>query len=307
MSLKEVKGKIRAVKKIHQVTKAMEAVSAVKMRRSQESAIEARPFAIHGISMLRRLIDRGAAAQHPLVQHRSEEKVVLAIVITSDRGLAGSLNSYVLRVLDRYIARHAWTKEQVKILAIGKKGYEYYARRGHTVIDCIERWGEGVALGDPDELARKVITAYAQGVYDRVVVAYSNFESTFLQEPVVRRLLPISFAALEEVIDGIVPTRGRYSELRDRVKLQRTEGYVFEPSMQQVLDELFPYLIGVVLYHAVLEANASEHSARMVAMKSASDRARDLTRDLTLSFNKARQTAITAEVSEITSGIEAMR
>jgi len=307
MSLKEVKSKIRAVKKTHQVTKAMEAVSAVKMRRSQASALETRPFALHAIGLMRRLIHRGVTADHDLVQERETVDKVLLIVITSDRGLAGSLNSYVLRTAHRLIDEHGWSKEQLAILAIGKKGYEHFEKRGYQVVEHLERWGEGVAMGDPDKLARNLIDEYTKRTYDRVLLVYSNFNSTFSQEPVVRRLLPITFNALEEVIDGIVPERGKFSELKDVAMADTQNKYIFEPSPRAVLDELLPYLLGIVLYHSVLEANASEHSARMVAMKSASDRARDLTKELTLVYNKERQTAITAEVSEITSGIEAMR
>lgn len=307
MSLKEVKAKIVAVKKIAQVTKAMEAVSAVKMRRSQSVAIEARPFALHAAGLLKRIAARGTHADHPLIRHRAEEKTVLLIVITSDRGLAGALNSYVLRTVHRLIAERKWSKEQIRIIAIGKKGYEHFSRRGFSVGERIEKWGEGVAMGDPERLARAVIKDYHHGVYDRVMLIYSNFHSTFFQEPVVRRILPISYEAIDEVIDGIVPERGKYSELKKAALAPSVNEYLYEPSPDTVLFELFPYLIASVLYHAVLEANASEHSARMVAMKSASDRARDITKDLTLSYNKARQSAITAEIGEITSGIEAMR
>lgn len=307
MSLKDVKGKIRAISKIHQVTKAMEAVSAVKMRRSQAVAIEMRPFALHAGNLLRRLVSRGVTKGHKLIRTHETEKNVLIIVITSDRGLAGSLNNYVLKCAHDYIRTKSWTKEQVKILAIGKKGYEYFEKRGYTIVDRLERWGEGVTMGDPSSLADRLIAEYTEYVYDRIMLIYSNFESTFSQEPVIRRLLPISFAAVRELIDGIVPEKGKYSELRKENGSESVHEYVFEPDEATVLNELLPYLVGVMLYHAVLQSNASEHSARMVAMKSASDRARDLTKELTLLFNKERQTSITAEVSEITSGIEAMR
>jgi F-type H+-transporting ATPase subunit gamma len=307
MSLKDVKVKIRAISKIHQVTKAMEAVSAVKMRRSQAVAIEMRPFALHAIGLLRRLVQMGATKNHALVKAHATEKTILMVVITSDRGLAGALNNYVLKAAHDHIQKKGWTTEQVKILAIGKKGFEYFSKRGFEIVDRLERWGEGVSMGDPSNLAQTLITKYKNHTYDRVMLVYSNFESTFSQSPVIRRLLPISFAAVEEIIAGIVPARGKYSELRENTNGNAKGEYIFEPNARTVLNELFPYLIGVLLYHAVLQANASEHSARMVAMKSASDRARDLTKELTLKFNKERQTSITAEVSEITSGIEAMR
>jgi F-type H+-transporting ATPase subunit gamma len=307
MSLKEVKGKIRAVKKIHQVTKAMEAVSAVKMRRSQATAIEARPFALHAIGLLRRLVRKGEVKEHVLVSPREKVQTALIVVITSDRGLAGSLNGYVLKMVHKLIAKEGWTREQVAILAIGKKGYEHFEKRGFRIVDHLDHWGENVAIGNPDELARTIIADYAAYTYDKVMVVYSNFESTFIQQPVAHQLLPVSFETLEEVIEGIVPERGKYSELRDAARKEVVNEYIFEPGPKAVFDALLPYLIGVVLYHAVLEANASEHSARMVAMKSASDRSRDIAQELTLAYNKARQSSITAEVSEITSGIEAMR
>jgi len=309
MSLKDVKIKIRAISKIHQVTKAMEAVSAVKMRRSQAVAIEMRPFALHAVGLLRRLTQIGTTKNHPLVKAHAEKRNELMIVITSDRGLAGSLNNYVLKAAHDHLVKKGWDnkKDHVSIITIGKKGHEYFEKRGYTVIQHLEKWGEGVPMGDPSALAEMLIKDYSKEQYDRVMLVYGNFESTFSQKPVVRRLLPISFAAVDELIEGIVPARGKYSELRNDTKNDADGGYLFEPNARAVLNELLPYLIGVLLYHAVLQANASEHSARMVAMKSASDRARDLTKELTLVFNKERQTSITAEVSEITSGIEAMR
>ena len=307
MSLKEVKSKIRSIKKIHQVTKAMEAVSAVKMRRSQASAIEARPYALHAMGILRRLVERGSAQTHPLVAQREEQKKVLIVVVTSDRGLAGTLNSYVLKKVHSQMKKKGWSKEDVAILAIGKKGFEHFTHRGFAIVDHLERWGEGVALGDPNKLARRLIQKYLDGEFDRIVLAYSNFVSTFSQEPVVRRVLPVSYGALEDVIEGIVPKRGKHSELTEMVLGNNGHEYEYEPDATEVMNELLPELIGVMLHHAVLEGNASEHSARMVAMKSASDRARDLSKELTLKFNKERQTSITAEVSEITSGIEAMK
>lgn len=308
MSLKDVKVKIRAISKIHQVTKAMEAVSAVKMRRSQSAAIEMRPFALYAAGLLRRLVSRGTAKDHPLVKKHENENNVLLIVITSDRGLAGALNTYVLKSAVRHIKEKGWSQDMVQILAIGKKGAEFFEKRGYTIVDRLERWGEGVSIGDPSSLAERLIDEYTDHTYDKVMLVYSNFISTFNQEPVVRRLLPISFAAVDEVVEGIVPEKGKYSELREDANGNDViSEYIFEPDGQTVLNQLLPYLVGALLYHAVLEANASEHSARMVAMKSSSDRARDLTRELTLQFNKERQTSITAEVSEITSGIEAMR
>ncbi len=306
MSLKDVKTKIEAISKIHQVTKAMEAVSAVKMRRSQELAIEMRPFALYASELLSRLVKRGATKDHELIRPHEKMENILYIVITSDRGLGGSLNTNIIKTVHKQIEKKGWTKDQVQILAIGKKGYDHFSKRGFKIVQHIERWGEGVAMGDPSGLSDMLIKDYINGIYDKIIVIYANFESTVSQQPVVRRLLPISFAAVEELVDGIVPERGKYSDLREKGIDDDVNEYLMEPNKFEVLDELLPYLIGVFLYHAVLQANASEHSARMVAMKGASDKASDLTKELTLLYNKERQTSITAEVSEITSGIEAM-
>ncbi len=306
MSPKEVKNKIKSVKKIRQVTRAMEAVSAVKMRRSQETAIEARPFALHGLSVLRRIATSMDVTEHPLIKPRTEIKNLGLVVITSDKGLAGALNSYIFREAHERIQASGLSTEQVHLITIGKKAYEHFHRRGFHIIEHIEGWGEGVAIGDPTDLSRIAMDAFLSGVVDKWDIIYTNFYSTFRQEAVTRSLLPVSFTGLADTIEGIIPERGKYAELR-LIQTEAPHEYLFEPGPKEVLDELLPYLIAVELYHAVLESNASEHSARMVAMKSASDRARDVVKELTLAYNKERQSSITAEVSEITSGIEAMK
>jgi F-type H+-transporting ATPase subunit gamma len=307
MALKDIKNKIRAVHKIRQVTKAMEAVSAVKMRRAQASALEGRPYAVHALNVLRRISASVNVAEHPLIHMRGETGKTGIVVITSDRGLAGALNSNILRAANKLIKEHGWSKENVSILAIGKRGAEHFEKRGYELIDRIERWGEGIALGNPSTLARQIIERYNSHEYRAFYIVYNNFLSTFSQEPVVRTLLPISVGGLQKVIENIVPVKGKFSELREEGQEDLPREYLFEPSPEAVLDELVPELLAIELYHAVLESNASEHSARMVAMKSASDRARDVAKELNLTYNKQRQSAITAEVSEITSGIEAMK
>lgn len=307
MSLKEVKLKIRSVKKIRQVTRAMEAVSAVKMRRSQETAIEARPFALHGLSVLRRVAKSAGASTHVLVKPHAEIKKVGLVIVSSDKGLAGAINGYIFRETHKLIKEHGWSHDMISCVTVGKKAYEHFHRRGFHIARHIEHWSEGVMFGDPIDLSRTIIDKFLTGGVDEWYLIYTNFHSTFKQEPVVRSLVPVSFEGLANLIEGIVPERGKYSELRFTNNAEPPYEYLFEPGPKAVLDELLPYLIAVELYHAILQSNASEHSSRMVAMKSASDRARDLVKDLTLDYNKERQSSITAEVSEITSGIEAMR
>ena len=303
-SLKVIKGKIRSVSKITQVTKAMEAVSAVKMRKSQKRAIDARPYAQSALSILKRLSQVEELSQHPLVRPRVEIKKSAVLLITSDRGLAGALNANIVRKMHALIQEKNLSPENTVLFCVGKKGAEHFARRGWHVEKRFERWSESDFSSEyTKNLAEDLIIRYRTENFDKLYVVYTNFLSSFIQEPVIREVLPISFDAVTAIIEGITPTQGMFSDERTQ---ETTSRYIFEPSAGEVLDMLVPFLLSIELYHAVLESNASEHSARMVAMKSASDRASDMQKSLTLSYNKQRQSAITAEISEIISGIEAM-
>jgi F-type H+-transporting ATPase subunit gamma len=306
MSRKSLATKIRSVRKVGQVTKAMETVSAVKMRRSQQTALSARPYALHALGLLHRLVAQGSVREHALLRAKNPEGKVLVVVVSSDRGLAGAYNASVMRRAEQFLRSRGLSRDRVVVCAIGKRGHEHFSHRGYTMLPLIARWGEGIAFDDPASLAEHYIRDFTEGVYAEVVVVYNNFESVFVQTPVVRTLLPLSFATVEEVVKGIVPTRGKFGDLAF-LPTETVSEYLYEPDAETVLDALLPYLVGVLLYHAVLEANASEHSARMMAMRTASDRARDTGHRLVRLFNKARQGAITAEISEIVGGMEAMK
>ncbi len=309
MSLKAVKNKIRSIGKIRQVTKAMEAVSAVKMRKSQELALSSRPFAMSALSMLSRLSDTAEAKEHALIKSRPVVRKTAVLLITSDRGFSGALNANALKCIYRLFKDASLTKENTLLFFIGKKGATHFAARGWNIERSLDGWGEGVVEGDVRALAEDFIIRYKNENFDELLVVYTNFVSSFAQEPVVRKVLPISPLAVSELVRGIAPATGKYS---DAAKVNNAaEGgavgvYTFEPSPSEVLDTLIPYLLSIELYHALLESNASEHSSRMIAMKNASDRAGDMRKDLTREYNKERQGSITAEISEITSGIEAM-
>lgn len=302
MSLKSIKGKIRSVKKIRQVTRAMEAVSAVKMRKSQQRALAARPYAEAALSILSRIASSREAHEHPLLVPRPVQKNLL-LVITADRGLAGSLNSAVVREASKLMAREKLTPTNTEAMAIGRKAREFFERNNYRVQSYHERWGEGVGMESPNDVVASIVEGFMLGAFDRVYLVYTNFRSTFTQEPTIKTFLPVSIEDLQTMVAGIVPEKGKYALPKTT---SATADYLFEPSIRAVMDVLVPQLLSIELYHAVLESNASEHSARMVAMKTASDRARDLTKELTLQFNKARQSAITNEISELVGGIEAM-
>jgi F-type H+-transporting ATPase subunit gamma len=300
MALKDIKTKIKATERMNKVTRAMEAVSAVKMRKTQAAALSGRAYARAALSVLTRLAGTNHVKEHPLGQEREGDKLAL-VVITSDKGLAGALNSGVLkRAVETLEGRRV---EDVTIYAYGKKGYEYFSRRGYAVARSIENKADEIPLAVMEELVGELTDEFLAGRYDKVSAVYSNFKSTFEQVPTMRRLLPLSLGALNDIVEGIIPVKGKWA---DEEEIVAPSSYETEPSDGSVLGILIPKLVAVALYHMLLESKASEHSARMVAMKNASDKSKDVVRDLTRVFNKVRQAAITREVSEIVSGREAL-
>lgn len=302
MSLRDVKAKIRSVDRTRKVTKAMEAVSAVKMRKAQARALTGRPYARAALSILLRLAPSLRGAAHPLTKARNIQNAAF-VVVTSDKGLCGVLNSAVLKEADRSIQSLKLPRESVVIYAFGKKAGEYFERRGYRVAARFENISDDVSLADLDAVTQELTLAFSSGVVDTVQVSYTNFKSTFEQEAVSHQLLPLSLEQFAEVVRGIPPEKGALAE---KVSADGPTFYTVEPSPEEVLASLIPRLASVFLYHMLLEGKASEHSARMVAMKNASDKSRDVSKSLTRVYNKTRQALITREVSEIVGGIEAM-
>jgi len=300
MALKQIKNKIVATKKTGQVTKAMESVSAVKMRKSQERAFLGRPYVHAAMKILSRIANANHGLQHPLITPREGEGT-LAVIVTSDKGLAGSVNSAVLKQAEKLFKN----EKTVDVLAIGRKAVEFAHREKKTTLATYTNISDGVTIEDLYSMADRVIEAFKTGEYTKVVVIYQNFVSTFEQTPVVRQVLPVVAEEITDVMRGIKPRTGRFSE--DALEHVGFIPYKIEPSAEEVLNTLIPQLVQVVLYHALLESKASEHSARMVAMKNATDKSKEVIKALTIKFNKQRQAKITAEISEITAGVEAMK
>lgn len=298
--LKQIKSKIRSVEKTQTVTHAMEAVSAAKMRKAQGAALAGRSYARAAVAILSRVSGSAALKDHALTRV-GEVTRALYIVITSDKGLAGGLNSAVLRRVQSDVSDMGLTPAQVSVVAIGRKAQDFFTNRGFAV----EAYHPNTAELSSEMLQQIVQEAahrFAYGSVDMVKIAYQNFVSTFEQRPTVRTIFPLSLAELSAVVSDIVPARGAFAQQ----EAEAAPMYTVEPSEEEVFAFLLPRLASIFVYHALLEAQASEHSARMVAMKSASDKAEELEHALTLKFNKARQAAITREVSEITGGMEAM-
>jgi len=312
MSLKIIKNKIRGIDKTHKVTKAMEAVSAVKMRKSQERAFLSRPYARAALTILKRVSGSVDVVNHPLTQKREGDRACV-LLVTSDKGLAGSLNTAVLKEVRRIIQSENISQKNILSVCIGKKGFEFCEKQNFSILKHFDNISDDVSIDDMKEVTTELVNRFTSGDIDRCVVVYSNFISTFEQEAISRQLLPISFEEVERVIKDIIPEKGKYAEGADKGSADEEKGvsgpvvYTIEPSPEEVLEELLPSLLNIQLYHVLLEAKACEHSARMVAMKNASDKAQEMSKELTLKFNKARQSLITREISEIIGGVEAMK
>lgn len=300
MALKHIKNKIKATDRTRKVTKAMEAVSAVKMRKSQERALGNRAYAEAALRILKNVYAVTDIAKSAYLTKEGPRECL--VIVTSDKGLAGSLNSAVLKLVENYTKDR--DPKSIVALCLGRKGYEYALRRGFEVPYYATNVRDELSLEDLDEVARKAILFFNTGDIAKLTVVFQNFVSTFSQEPAVRQLLPLRRKVISTMIQAIIPKSGKWSDEEIHGK---SLDYTLEPSGEAVFDVLVPQLVHILLYHALLETKASEHSARMVAMKNASDKAKEVSKMLTLKFNKARQAAITREVSEITGGIEAMR
>ena len=269
--LKAIKQKIRSTDKTRKVTKAMEAVSAAKMRKAQQKAIAGRAYARAAVSILSRVSGSRALLSHPLTQTRSLAHATY-IIITSDKGLAGALNSSVLRNTLADMQQSGVSKDHTSVIAIGRKANDFFLNRGYSV----ERYHPNTDEVT-DEVLRGVISETAErfmsGKTDLVRIGYQNFVSTFEQRPTLRTMFPLSLDELSKVVEDITPRKGAFAE---EGTSSAPTTYTVEPSEEGVLSAILPRLAGIFLFHALLEAQASEHSARMVSMKSASDKAGEM-------------------------------
>ncbi|MDP3710582.1 MAG: ATP synthase F1 subunit gamma [bacterium] len=305
-SLREVKKRIKSVKNTAQITKAMEAVSATKMRKSQEFALRARPYAFAGLNILKNLLVHTQIVPELLQNRKVKNKCLL--VVTSDKGLAGAFNSNVLKKAENWLNSKKKQEEPFYLVTVGKKTKDYFERRGFEIFKSFTGFGDFSALKQTMPVADLILNGFKNGQWDEVEAIYTNFRTTLKQEVFLRKILPVRAESVEEIISGLIPERGRYAEnLASQPPTTYNYEYKFEPSPDEILNNLIPQLLRMNIHHLILESNASEHSARMVAMKNASDNAKELIGDLTLDYNKLRQANITRELIEITAGAEVLR
>ncbi|OGZ45841.1 MAG: ATP synthase F1 subunit gamma [Candidatus Ryanbacteria bacterium RIFCSPHIGHO2_02_FULL_48_12] len=315
-SLQNIKRRIKSVKNIEQITKAMELVSATKMRRSQEVALATRPYVFTALEMLRNISQSVGEGELPaLLVHRAVQRTAY-VVVASDKGLSGSFNASVFRAFDAFLASRQVdvSSESSIFVAVGEKARLHLKKRTQRVDRSFIHFGDYTNLEEIIPLSEYLVSGYLEGKWDKVVVFYMSFRSALRQEVLLREILPVDPEALERIAKEIIPESGRFAEILKEQGVsffagapQKDAEYIIEPSPVRALELLLPHLVVTEIYHIVLEANASEHSARRVAMKSASDNASDIGGRLTLEYNKSRQAAITRELTEITAGAESIQ
>lgn len=315
---REIRRKIKSIKNTRQITKAMELVAASKMRRAVANTLALRPYARLAQALLANLADKAGGAEngaaesgegasmHPLLAKR-EVKKVLVVVMATDRGLCGGLNTQLFRKLTEYInaEKKKTAPPELSFVAIGKKAQDFLRRTGQRVIAAYGALSNHPTVRDTYAISRMVLQDYTLGVYDKVMLVYTDFISAINQKPTVRRLLPLSRHALEEMISAL-ETKSHHASLDVIAETASSAEYIFEPSPAVVLEMLLPRLTEMQIYQAVLESAASEHSARMFAMRNATDNASEFIADLTLAYNQLRQASITAELAEISAGRAAL-
>lgn len=293
---REIKRRIRSVDNIGQITRAMEAVAASKMKRAQDQVLSTRTYAQKAWEVLTHLASQWTAdeAMHPLLQVRPVGTMGL-VLITSDRGLCGAFNHNMIRQALEYI--EAAGETPVQLITVGRTGRNFMLRLGQPIVAEFSDLPASPRLIDVTPIARVTMDGFLKGQFDLVCIAYTDFITTLTQRPTIKRLLPIRPTELEtqamaEYVEDVRPTM--------------VSEYIYEPDPRTILGEVLPRFTELQVYQAVLESIASEHSARMVAMRNATESAAELVEELTLSFNKARQQAITLEIMDIAGGAEAL-
>jgi F-type H+-transporting ATPase subunit gamma len=290
-TLKEIRGRIGSVRNIAQITRAMEMVAASRMKRAQEAILAARPYSDELRDVLGRLAAALGEEVDPLLARRPVRRIGV-VVVTTDRGLAGSLNANAIRAVLRWVSRRLSAADgqrpDIEVITVGRKGRDALRRTGIPIAAHFAQLGDRPSFSDVTPIARLVVDDFLAGRYDEIDIAYSSFVTTLTQRPEMDRVLPVEQPGLEGE------------------RARSNEEYLFEPSPGAVLRRLLPHYVAIDIYRAVLENNASEQSARMIAMRNSTDNANELIEDLTLVYNKTRQANITREMIEIASGAEAL-
>jgi F-type H+-transporting ATPase subunit gamma len=291
-NLRDIRDRISSVKSTQQITKAMKMVAAARLRKAQDRIMETRPY-VAGLQSVLEKLSQNAKGENPYMQAVEEPEHLLLIVVSSDRGLCGGFNSNLFRhITDTLSEDFPGFRENNKlsVITIGRKANDFFSKRGYNVIETHDGFFDNLNYDAASEIMDRVRQTYLEGTYDNVIISYNEFKSVITQNRKFSTVLPISMEENEE---------------KD---LTAAEGidYIFEPDAETILDRIIPLHVNMQLWRALLESNASEQGARMAAMDNATENAKEIIDSLNLKYNKARQAAITKELSEIVSGAEAL-
>ena len=289
-SSREIRRRIKSVKNIQQITKAMKMVAAARLRRAQEKANASKPYATKIKEVLSNVVANTKDLSHPLLDEREVKKIAYFIV-SADKGLAGSYNSNLIKAAVQRVGTAP--QEDIAIVTLGRKAFDYFRRRNYTIDNQYTGFSERPTYQHAVTIANEMTQKFVSGEYDEIHVIYTKFYSPLHHEPTSIKVLPVETPKAE-----VVQAQEDNSDIRE---------YIFEPSPEVALEALVPRYLEITVYAALMQSAASELGARMAAMGSATDNARDLIAKLTLNYNKLRQAGITREISEIVGGAEALK
>lgn len=293
-SLKDIRSRIASVKNTQQITRAMKMVSAAKLRRAQENIQSLRPYA-HRILEVIADVAATHRVTHPLLSPSPEPKRILLVVITSDRGLCGGFNNNVNRYVEKWYNENKSKYEEVDFLFVGKRAVDYFRSRNYpSPKDTILNLSREISYVMAANVAEKLMKEYSEGGYDEIKLIYNEFKSAIAQELAVETVLPVDLS------------KSSLSDQEDH-KMPFSKDLIFEPSPEEIVDDLLHKHFAVQVYRCLSESVAAEHAARMNSMENATNNAKDMIDNLTLDYNKLRQAAITTELSEICGGAEALK
>lgn len=288
-SLHGIRVRINSVKNTQKITQAMKMVSAAKLKRAQDNIVNLRPYA-HGLLSVIADIALTHRVSHPLLSLHSHPKKVLLVVLTSDRGLCGSFNASINKYAEKFYKENKEKYETLDFLFIGKKARDYFRRLEISAVETILNLAKDVSFEMASEVAETVSEKFADGEYDEVKIVYNEFKSAIQQDVVCETLLPVDL---------------NHAHLHDP-DILFSKDMIFEPSPEEIIDELLARHFSTQVYRCMCESVASEHGARMSAMENSTKNAKEMIASMTLTYNKLRQAAITTELTEITSGAEAL-
>ena len=284
LGMREIRRRIRSVNSIQQITRAMEMVAVSRLKRAEERVRAARPYAEKIQELMESLAPSLPQIEHPLLAKREPLRIAV-VLITSDKGLCGAFNANIIQYANRFIEEHS--DKEIKLFLVGKKGHDFFSRRSYPIEYYLPQVSRDISPQEVKEISNSFVQGFEEGLHDEVYLFYTQFKTAMNTIPTMAKLLPIEGPGAESEPGTAEP--------------------IFEPSAGEIMNELLPRYIEAQIYKGLVESSASEHGARMVSMKNATDNAEEMIKTLTLSYNKARQASITKEIIEVTTASEALK